>query len=180
MCGKTSNLQYIHSAVTDERKGNLVSLATESDRTLFFDFLPVDAIKLQDFITKFQLYTVPGQVHYNATRKMVLKGVDGVVFVADSQWEKMEENIASFRNLEQNLSDYGYSLKEIPFVFQYNKRDLENLAPVHYLEFLLNRGWRRICSFESVATSGDGVFATLNQVSKLVLHKMKSEMKVKS
>ena len=179
MCGKTTNLQYIHSVVPKERKGNLVSLATETDRTLYFDFLPVDAIKIQDFFTKFQLYTVPGQVYYNSTRKMVLKGVDGIVFVADSQWEKMEENVESFRNLEQNLDEYGYSLDEIPYVLQYNKQDLENIAPRHYLEYLVNRSKKRVYSFESVATTGQEVFSTLNQIAKLILHKMQQELRLK-
>ena len=180
MCGKTTNLQYIHATIPQERKGSLVSLATEGDRTLFFDFLPVDAVKLQDFTTKFQLYTVPGQVYYNSTRKMVLKGADGLVFVADSQWDKMEENVESFRNLEENLAEYGNTLDDIPYVLQYNKRDLENIAPVHYLEYILNRRKQRMYSYDSIATAGDGVFITLNQVSKLVLHKMKSELKVGS
>lgn len=180
MCGKTTNLQYIHSSIPNDLKGNLVSLATEADRTLYFDFLPVDAIKIQDFTTKFQLYTVPGQVYYDATRKMVLKGVDGIIFVADSQWEKMPENLESFRNLEQNLSDYSYSLDEIPYVLQYNKRDLDNVAPVYYLEYFLNRGKKQIYSNESIATTGEGVFITLNQISKLVLSKMSRELKVRS
>jgi len=178
MCGKTSNLQYVHSATPQKRKGNLVSLATESDRTLYFDFLPVDAIKIQGFDTKFQLYTVPGQVYYNSTRKMVLKGVDGIVFVVDSQWDKMEENVESFYNLGQNLAEYEYSLDEIPYVLQYNKRDLDSIAPVHYLEYLSNRRKTHVYSFESVATAGEGVFSTLNQIAKLVLHKMKQELKV--
>ena len=180
MCGKTTNLQYIHSTLDSERKGNLVSLATEGDRTLFFDFLPVDAAKVHDFVTKFQLYTVPGQVYYNSTRKMVLKGVDGVVFVADSQYRKMEENLESFRNLEENMNEYGYSLDQIPCVVQFNKRDLPGVAPKYYLEYLLNRRKTRMHTFDSVATSGEGVFPTLNQISKLVLHKMDNELKVSS
>jgi len=178
MCGKTTNLQYIHSSLDNERKGNLVSLATEGDRTLFFDFLPVDAARVHDFVTKFQLYTVPGQVYYNSTRKMVLKGVDGIVFVADSQYQKMEENVESFRNLEENLKEYNYNLDEIPCVLQFNKRDLPEVAPTYYPDFLLNRRSRRMYSFESVATTGQGVFPTLNQISKLVLHKMNNELKI--
>ena len=180
LCGKTTNIQYIHKSLPSSNKGNLVTLATEADRTLFFDFLPVEAIKIQGFITKFQLYTVPGQVHYNATRKLVLRGVDGIVFVADSQWEKMKENVESFRNLQDNLQEYNCTLDDIPYVFQYNKRDLPNIAPIQYLEYLLNRREKRIASFESIATEGQGVFDTLNRISKLVLHKLTQEMKARS
>ncbi len=180
MGGKTTNLQYVHKSIPQENKGNLVSLATDADRTLFFDFLPLDAIKIHGFTTKFQLYTVPGQVHYNATRKLVLRGVDGIVLVADSQWEKMRENIESFRNLEENLEEYSYSLDEIPYVLQYNKRDLEDIAPVDYMEFLLNRREKRVHSFTSIATDGQGVFNTLNSISKLVLHKLDMEMKART
>ncbi len=180
MGGKTSNLQYIHKTIPRDNKGNLVSLATDTDRTLFFDFLPLDAVKIQGFTTKFQLYTVPGQVHYNATRKLVLRGVDGVVFVADSQWDKMKENIESFRNLQENLQDYNYNLDDMPYVLQYNKRDLEGIAPVEYMDFLLNRRQQRVPSFTSVATEGQGVFDTLNKVSKLVLHKLSMELKAKA
>src|ERR1700756_1152487 len=136
--GKTTNLQYIHSRISPSYRGDLISLATAADRTLFFDFLPVNSIVLQGFKTKFQLYTVPGQVIYNATRQLVLRSVDGVVFVADSQWDKMEENIESFKNLEENLVRQGAGLDQIPYVLQYNKRDLANPAPVHYLDFVLN------------------------------------------
>ncbi len=124
LCGKTTNLTYIHSQVAEAHKGELVSLATAADRTLFFDFLPLNAVVVKGFKTKFQLYTVPGQVIYNATRQLVLRSVDGVVFVADSQWDKMEENIESFKNLEENLVRQGTSLDQIPYVLQYNKRDL--------------------------------------------------------
>jgi len=176
MGGKTSNLQYVHKSIPQPNKGDLVSLATDQDRTLFFDFLPVEAIQIRGFTTKFQLYTVPGQVYYNATRKLVLRGVDGVVFVADSQWDKMKENVESFHNLDENLAEYDYSLDEIPYVLQYNKRDLPAIAPVEYMEFLLNRRATRVSAFESVATEGDGVFDTLNRISKLVLHKLNQEM----
>ena len=175
LCGKTTNLQCIHRNLPSASKGNLVSLATETDRTLFFDFLPIGAVKIGGFTTKFQLYTVPGQVHYNATRKLVLRGVDGIVFVADSQWEKMKENVESFRNLEENLAEYDYSVDDIPYVLQWNKRDLDNKGPVEYLDYLLNRRQVRVAGFESVATRGTGVFATLNRIAKLVLHKMKQE-----
>ena len=180
MGGKTTNLQYVHQSIPQDNKGNLVSLATDQDRTLFFDFLPVEAIQIHGFTTKFQLYTVPGQVHYNATRKLVLRGVDGVVFVADSQWSKMKENVESFRNLEENLAEYDYSLDEIPYVLQYNKRDLASIAPLEYMEFLLNRRATRVTSFESVATEGDGVFDTLNRAAKLVLHKLNQEMEART
>jgi signal recognition particle receptor subunit beta len=180
MGGKTTNLQYVHQAIPQANKGDLVSLATDQDRTLFFDFLPVEAIQIHGFTTKFQLYTVPGQVHYNATRKLVLRGVDGVVFVADSQWEKMQENVESFRNLEENLTEYDYSFDEIPYVLQYNKRDLASIAPVEYMDYLLNRRATRVSTFESVATAGQGVFDTLNRVAKLVLHKLSREMEART
>ena len=180
MGGKTSNLQYVHKSLPQANKGNLVSLATDQDRTLFFDFLPVEAIQIHGFTTKFQLYTVPGQVHYNATRKLVLRGVDGIVFVADSQWDKMKENAESFRNLADNLAEYDYSLDEIPYVLQYNKRDLASIATTQYMEFLLNRRATRVSAFESVATEGPGVFDTLNRISKLVLHKLNQEMTARS
>src|SRR5580698_10600312 len=146
--GKTTNLAYIHSRITPAHRGDLVSLATAADRTLFFDFLPLNALTLQGFRTKFQLYTVPGQVIYNATRQLVLRNVDGVVFVADSQWDKMEENVLSFRNLEQNLQKQGLSVDALSYVLQFNKRDLQDIAPTNYLEYLLNNRKRRVKSFE--------------------------------
>lgn len=175
LCGKTTNLTYIHSQVAEAHKGELVSLATAADRTLFFDFLPLNAVVVKGFKTKFQLYTVPGQVIYNATRQLVLRSVDGVVFVADSQWDKMEENIESFKNLEENLVRQGTSLDQIPYVVQYNKRDLGNPAPVHYLDFVLNNRKVRVPSFVGIATSGQGVFATLNAISRLLLQKFARE-----
>jgi len=176
LCGKTTNLAYIHSQVDDTNKGELVSLATAADRTLFFDFLPLNAVVIKGFKTKFQLYTVPGQVIYNATRQLVLRSVDGVVFVADSQWDKMEENVESFRNLQDNLARQGASLDNIPCVLQYNKRDMPNPAPIHYMEFLINNRKIRVPSFQAVATSGEGVFATLNAISRLLLQKFAREM----
>src|SRR6201998_1043456 len=131
--GKTTNLAYIHSRILPAHRGDLVSLATAADRTLFFDFLPVNALTLQGFKTKFQLYTVPGQVIYDSTRQLVLRSVDGVVFVADSQWEKMEENVESFQNLGDNLAAQNMSIDDVPLILQYNKRDLPNIAPVNYL-----------------------------------------------
>ena len=169
MAGKTANLQYVHRCLPDSNKGNMISLATGDDRTLFFDFLPVSALTVRGFATKFQLYTVPGQSHYNMTRKLVLRGVDGIVFVADSQWERLRENVESYRNLDENLREYQYDLAAVPCVIQYNKRDLPNVAPLDYLEFMLNRGIRRVPSFEAVAVDGKGVFDTLNTVSRMVL-----------
>jgi signal recognition particle receptor subunit beta len=167
--GKTANLQYIHQWLPDGNRGNLISLSTGDERTLFFDFLPVSALSVRRFTAKFQLYTVPGQVHYNMTRKLVLRGVDGIVFVADSQWDRLRDNVDSFRNLEENLREYEYDLDETPYVIQYNKRDLPNIAPIEYLEFLLNRRARRVPSFEAVAVGGQGVFDTLNTVSRMVV-----------
>ena len=172
---KTTNLAYIHSQVDSTSKGELVSLATAADRTLFFDFLPLNAVVIKGFKTKFQLYTVPGQVIYNATRQLVLRSVDGVVFVADSQWDKREENVESFKNLSDNLARQGASLDQVPYVLQYNKRDMPNVAPIHYLEYLLNNRGKRTKSFPVVATTGQGVFGTLNSISRLLLHKFTSE-----
>jgi len=173
--GKTTNLQYIHSRISPSYRGDLISLATAADRTLFFDFLPVNSIVLQGFKTKFQLYTVPGQVIYNTTRQLVLRSVDGVVFVADSQWDKMQENVESFRNLEENLGRQHLKLDELPYALQYNKRDLSDVAPVNYLEFLLNNRRRRVRSFEAVANTGFNVFAALDAVTQLLLHKFNRE-----
>jgi signal recognition particle receptor subunit beta len=175
LCGKTTNLQYIHSRISPSYRGDLISLATAADRTLFFDFLPVNAVVLQGFKTKFQLYTVPGQVIYNTTRQLVLRSVDGVVFVADSQWDKMQENVESFRNLEENLSRQHLKLDELPYALQYNKRDLNEVAPNNYLEFLLNNRKRRVRYFEAVATTGFNVFAALDAVTQLLLHKFNRE-----
>ncbi len=175
LCGKTTNLAYIHSRINPDNRGDLVSLATAADRTLFFDFLPLNAVVIKGFRTKFQLYTVPGQVIYNATRQLVLRSVDGIVYVADSQWDKMAENIESFENLEENLKRQNISLDEIPYVLQYNKRDLPNVAPTTYLEFLLNNRKKRVQSFEVVSSTGQNVFAALNAVSQLLLHKFSKE-----
>jgi hypothetical protein len=169
VAGKTANLQYVHRCLPSDNKGNIISLATGDDRTIFFDFLPVTALAVRGFETRFQLYTVPGQVHYNMTRRLVLRGADGVVFVADSQFERLRENVESLRNLEENLRQYESSLAEMPYVVQYNKRDLPNAAPIEYLEFILNRRGKRVPFFEAVATDGKGVFDTLNTVSRMVL-----------
>src|SRR5205823_5448229 len=175
LCGKTTNLGYIHQRINPQNRGDLVSLATAADRTLFFDFLPLNALVIKGFVTKFQLYTVPGQVIYNATRQLVLRSVDGIVFVADSQWEKMEENVESFKNLEDNLAKQNMSLDDVPYVLQYNKRDLPNIAPVNYLDYVLNNRKKRVQSFEVVSSTGQNVFATLNAVSQILLHKFSKQ-----
>jgi signal recognition particle receptor subunit beta len=172
LSGKTTNLQYVHSKVPAKTRGKLISLATEADRTLYFDFLPINIGAINGFAAKFQLYTVPGQVYYNATRKLVLRGVDGVVFVADSQPDKMEENIESLINLEENLKEYGYDISDVPMVIQYNKRDLPGVMPVEQLNAKLNlRDWP---FFETSATIGNGVFDTLKLIIKLVLDRAKT------
>lgn len=197
--GKTTNLEHVYGKVAPDQRGKMVSLATETERTLFFDFLPVDLGTIRGFKTRFHLYTVPGQVYYNASRKLILKGVDGVVFVADSQLERMEANVESMQNLYDNLAEYGYDLTQTPFVVQYNKRDLPNAAPVGDLQAQLNPGWEitepqrqrpvpdplrkgeylvenlngswieRAPYFESVAMTGEGVFETLRHIAKTVL-----------
>ena len=139
--GKTTNLEHIYGKVKPETRGKLISLATENERTLFFDFLPVDLGTIRGFNTRFHLYTVPGQVYYNASRKLILKNVDGIVFVSDSQMERMEANLESMQNLYDNMAEYGYDITRMPFVIQYNKRDLPNAAPVDELQAALNPGW---------------------------------------
>ena len=171
LCGKTTNLQYIYERTNPEAKGKMISLATETERTLFFDFLPLSLGEIRGFKTRFHLYTVPGQVFYDASRKLILKGVDGVIFVADSQIERLEANQESMDNLRTNLAEQGYSLEKIPFVIQYNKRDLPNVVPVEELRELLNM--TRVPDFEANARSGMGVFDTLKAVSKLVLTELK-------
>ena len=177
MGGKTTNLVQVHDYVQTAagHKGKLVSLATSSDRTLFFDFLPIEAMAIKGFNTKFQLYTVPGQVIYNTTRQLVLRGVDGIVFVADSQYEKMAENVESFANLQENLKTLRLSLDDIPCVLQYNKRDLPNAAPVEYMDFLLNNRDLQVPAFTSSAHRCEGVFETLNMITRLLLHKFISQ-----
>ena len=197
--GKTTNLEIVYGKVTPDTRGKLISLATETERTLFFDFLPVDLGEVRGFKTRFHLYTVPGQVYYNASRKLILKGVDGIVFVGDSQIERMEANQEAMQNLYDNMAEYGYDLTKLPFVIQYNKRDLPNAAPVKDLQAAMNPGWEvqdaakqrvtpdpyhagenlivqvdgtwieRATYFEAVAVTGEGVFDTLKAVSKLVL-----------
>jgi len=169
--GKTTNLQYIYDSTAAQSKGKLISLATETDRTLFFDFLPLDLGTVRGFKTRFHLYTVPGQVYYDASRKLILKGVDGVVFVADSQRERMDANVESLYNLESNLKQHGYELKNIPFVIQFNKRDLPNVVPFEELKKELARNGEPI--FEGVANKGVGVFETLKAVAKQVLMELR-------
>jgi hypothetical protein len=165
--GKTTNLEYVFNKVNPDTRGKLISLATEQERTLFFDFLPVDLGTIRGFKTRFHLYTVPGQVYYNASRRLILKGVDGIVFVADSQAERMDANIAAMENLYENLTDYGYEAGRLPIVLQWNKRDLANAVPAEELRAQLNPGG--LPEFEAVAVEGRGVFDTLKAVSKLVL-----------
>ncbi|HEV3458717.1 MAG TPA: GTPase domain-containing protein [Thermoanaerobaculia bacterium] len=171
LCGKTTNLQYIYNKTSPDSKGKMISLATEADRTLFFDFLPLDLGSIRGFTTRFHLYTVPGQVFYDASRKLILKGVDGVVFVADSQTERMEANIESIRNLEQNLKEHGFDLAVIPYALQFNKRDLGNVAPAEEMYRTLN--YKREPTFEAIATTGVGVFDTLKSVAKQILIELK-------
>ena len=171
LCGKTTNLQYVYAKTNPEAKGKMISLATETERTLFFDFLPLSLGEIRGFKTRFHLYTVPGQVFYDASRKLILKGVDGVVFVADSQIERMEANLESVENLRVNLAEQGYDLDKVPYVVQYNKRDLPNIATVEELRRLLNP--RQVPEYQAVAPTGVGVFDTLKAVAKQVLTELK-------
>jgi signal recognition particle receptor subunit beta len=171
LCGKTTNLQYIYDSTAPQAKGKLISLATETDRTLFFDFMPLELGTVRGFKTRFHLYTVPGQVYYDASRKLILKGVDGVVFVADSQEERMDANIESLYNLEENLKSQGYDLMQIPYVLQLNKRDLPNVASIDELTGELLRKDEPV--YEAVASKGDGVFDTLKAVAKQVLTELR-------
>lgn len=169
LSGKTTNLEHLHEVMPDDVKGKMTMLSTQQDRTLYFDFLPLRSDAIKGYTSKFQLYTVPGQSIYNQTRKIVLTGVDGLVFVADSQWDEMEHNVESFENLQENLATYNRSLDDIPFVLQFNKRDLPNIAPVEYLDFVLNQREDKALFFESVACDGTGVHETLNMVCKMVM-----------
>ena len=171
LCGKTTNLHWIYEKTNPDAKGKMISLATETERTLFFDFLPLSLGQIRGFKTRFHLYTVPGQVFYDASRKLILKGVDGVVFVGDSQMERMEANIESLENLKENLVDQGYELEKLPYVIQYNKRDLPNASPIEELEEMLNP--RGVEFHEAIATDGTGVFETLKAVAKQVLTELK-------
>jgi len=171
LCGKTTNLQYIYKRTKPEAKGKMISLATETERTLFFDFLPLSLGDIRGFRTRFHLYTVPGQVFYDASRKLILKGVDGVVFVADSQVERAEANVESIENLKTNLQEQGYDLAKLPYVIQYNKRDLPNTMSVAEMRSMMNPNG--IADFEAVANAGPGVFETLKSIAKLVLIELK-------
>lgn len=176
LSGKTTNLESIYEAVPDTSRGKMVSMKTQSDRTLFFDLLPLDLGEIMGFKTRFLLYTVPGQVFYNATRKLVLKGADAIVFVADSEVGKMEENKESLANLKTNLAEYGLSLDETPWVIQYNKRDLPNVYSVEELDAELNEGGK-VPSFEAVAPTGKGVFETFRGVSHLLMEKVTKDLR---
>lgn len=171
LCGKTTNLQYVYQKTAADAKGKMISLATETERTLFFDFLPLALGEIRGFKTRFHLYTVPGQVFYDASRKLILKGVDGVVFVADSQEERYDANIESLDNLRFNLTEQGYDLDKIPYIIQYNKRDLPNAMPVEELRRDLNP--TGVPEYEACAATGEGVFETLKAVAKLILIDLK-------
>ena len=173
--GKTTNIQYVYQKTSGENRGDMITLNTENERTLFFDFLPLDLGEIRGFKTRFHLYTVPGQVFYEASRKLILRGVDGIIFVADSQVERMEANIKSLEDLKNNLIAQGYEIEKLPIVMQWNKRDLANITPTQELEERLNK-WDAP-SFEAVAIKGEGVFETLKMVSKLVLMNLKGGLK---
>jgi len=170
LCGKTTNIQYIYNKVAPETKGKLITLATEMDRTLFFDFLPLELGTVKGFKTRFHLYTVPGQVYYDASRKLILRGVDGIVFVADSQRSRYDANIESLYNLHENLEEYGLSVDDIPYVIQYNKRDMPDIIDLKELEQELNPEGHP--SIETVAITGVGVFDTLKTIAKGILHRL--------
>lgn len=174
LCGKTTNLRTIYAALSPQRKGMMMSLATELDQTLFFDFLPVDLGNVKGWKLRYHLYTVPGQIYYNASRKLVLKNVDGLVFVVDSQQERLDENIESFNNLQDNLKSYNLNLDDIPMVIQYNKRDLPNILPINDLQVQINK--RDYTYFESVAIRGIGVFDTLKYICQLTVLKQKDNL----
>ncbi len=171
LCGKTTNLQYIYNRTNPAARGKMISLATETERTLFFDFLPLALGEIRGFKTRFHLYTTPGQVFYDASRKLILKGVDGVVFVVDSQVDRVEANLESLDNLEDNLREQGYELDSIPFAIQYNKRDLPNIATLDDLRAMFND--RGVPDFEACAPKGEGVFDTLKAIAKQVLIELK-------
>src|SRR5579883_830181 len=171
LCGKTTNLQYIYERTNPEHKGKMISLATETERTLFFDFLPLSLGEIRGFKTRFHLYTVPGQVFYDASRKLILKGVDGIVFVADSQQERMDANVEALDNLMDNLKEHGYDFFKIPYVLQLNKRDLPNILPVDKLSKELRRKNEPV--IEAIAFQGNGVFETLKEIARQVLTELK-------
>jgi signal recognition particle receptor subunit beta len=170
--GKTTNLQVIYQKTADQQKGKMISLATETERTLFFDFLPLDLGSVRGFKTRIHLYTVPGQVFYDASRKLILRGVDGIVFVADSQEQRMDANVEALENLMSNLKEHGYDFKKIPYVLQLNKRDLPNILPIDLLSTELRKKNEPIV--EAVAFQGVGVFETLKEIAKQVLTELKA------
>jgi hypothetical protein len=170
--GKTTNLHYIYGRVPESRRGRMVSLATQTDRTLFFDFLPIDLGQISGFTTRFQLYTVPGQVYYNATRRLVLQGADGVVFVADSQARQLDENLESLQNLQANLLEHGIDIRVLPVVMQYNKQDLPRELILQLLELDDALNFRSVPSFPADALHGNGVFETLKAITELVLRRL--------
>lgn len=174
LSGKTTNLEHVYNKMAPHLRGKMVSMKTKSDRTLFFDFLPIEGGEIAGFDVRFLLYTVPGQVYYNATRKLVLKGADAIVFVADSQSDELPANRESLNNLRENLKEYGKTLDDIPWVIQYNKRDLESALPVEKLEEELNP--KRVPCFEGVATDGSGVFETLAAATKLVMDQLRTQL----
>lgn len=173
LCGKTTNLQYIYKKISPDSKGKMISLATETERTLFFDFLPLALGDIKGFKVRFHLYTVPGQIFYDASRKLILRGVDGVIFVADSQEARMEANLESMDNLIKNLKEHGFNLEELPYVIQYNKRDLPNVIPSKELDDALNP--RKVPAYDAIAPKGEGVFETLKDVAKLVIMELKKK-----
>lgn len=167
--GKTTNLEQIHAQINPDSRGDMTILSTREDRTLFFDFLPLRSNVITGFTSNFQMYTVPGQVIYNQTRKLVLQGVDAIIFVADSDWTKMEENAESFANLKENLREHGKSIDTIPLLLQFNKRDIRTKAPLNYMNFMFNNGTKPAPSVEAIACEGKGVFESLNIISRLTL-----------
>ena len=174
LCGKTTNLQFIHKKVDPRVRGKLVSLATKTERTLFFDFVPITLGKIKGLSTRFHFYTVPGQSFYNRSRMAILKNVDGIVFVADSQTDRLDANIDSFYNMEENLQEYGYELKKIPLVVQYNKRDLTEILPIEQLSREVNL--LKSPDFSATAVTGEGVFETLREIVKLVITDIRSRL----
>ncbi|HAS17856.1 MAG: gliding-motility protein MglA [Nitrospirae bacterium RIFCSPLOW2_12_42_9] len=176
LCGKTTNIRYIYNNTNPESKGKLVSIATETEHTLFFDFLPIFLGTLNGFKLKFHLYTVPGQIFYEASRKLILKGVDGIVFVADSQVERMDANMESMDNLRRNLTDQDIDINYTPLALQYNKRDLPNIMPIPEMNGLLNT--REVSQYESIASKGEGVFETLKDVTRQVISELKKAVQL--
>ncbi len=171
LAGKTTNIRWIYHQTSEDRKSQLFELPTDVERTLFFDFLPLDVGDIRGYKTRFHLYTVPGQVIYDASRKLILKNLDGIIFVADSQTERMEENVDSYRNMERNLEQQGYNIQEVPLVIQYNKRDLPNVSPLGVMRAGLNR--HNSPDFEGVASEGRGVFEAFKTLSKSIITVLK-------